>query len=371
MLKIHSFLQRVKKPISKLIPANFGKYKTSMVAIAYAMVTVLFLLSPDYIYGTGNDGATSYARAEITHNTSAELGEGTANEAIVRINQNNLEKQFILFNFTAKDPLMAFNGLDAGHLFQEGRLESNIEQADAAANEQVDSSSTKEENEQEAVSTVNNTVKDTLDTDNATIKSKDSEPKDAKKTAKSTTAKDTKSKKVNLKTTKSKEANLKTTKLKETKLKTGTSVKDTKNTKKSDKEKTDKYVIKLSDGDVEILERIVEAEATGEDIKGKMLVANVILNRVKDGEFPDSIKGVVFQKDGGTYQFSPIKDNRYWSVKISKDTVKAVDRVRKGEDYSKGALYFSARSRADKNSMRWFDSHLDYLFRYGGHEFFK
>ncbi|QHQ61044.1 hypothetical protein Ana3638_09910 [Anaerocolumna sedimenticola] len=106
-------------------------------------------------------------------------------------------------------------------------------------------------------------------------------------------------------------------------------------------------------------------------MKGKILVANVILNRVKDDDFPDTIKGVVFQKDGGTYQFSPIKDNRYWSVKVSKDTVKAVDRVMQGEDYSKGALYFSARSRADKNSMRWFDSHLDFLFQYGGHEFFK
>ena len=376
MLKIHSFLQRVKKPISKLIPANFGRYKTSMVAIAYAMVTVLFLLSPDYIYGTGNDGAASYARAEIAHDTSAELGEGTANEAIVRINQNNLENQFILFKFTAKDPLMAFDGLNVGHLFPKGKLDLNLEQADTAANEQVDSSSTKEENEQETVSTVNSTAKDTLDIKNATIRANDSDSKDVEKTAKSSKAKDTKSKIANLKVSKTKEANLKVTKLKKTKLKTGTSAKDSKNAKKtdakkSDKDKADKYLVDLSDGDVDILERIVEAEATGEDIKGKILVANVILNRVKDGDFPDSIKGVVFQKDGGTYQFSPIKDNRYWSVKVSKDTVKAVDRVRKGEDYSKGALYFSARSRADKNSMRWFDSHLDYLFRYGGHEFFK
>ncbi len=352
MLKIHSFLQRVRKPISKLIPANFGKCKTSMVVIAYTMVTVLFLLSPDYIYGTGNDSATSYARAEITHNTSKEIEEGTANEAIVRINQNNLDNQFILFNFTAKDPLMGFYGLDIGHLFPEGRLESNFEQADAAAIEKVDSSSTKEKKEQETASTVNSTVKDTLDNDNSQIESKDDKSKDAEKTTKILKAKDTKPKE-----TKSK--------------KSEKSVKDSNDTKKSDKQKKEKYVINLSDDDIEILERIVEAEATGEDMKGKILVANVILNRVKDDDFPDTIKGVVFQKDGGTYQFSPIKDNRYWSVKVSKDTVKAVDRVMQGEDYSKGALYFSARSRADKNSMRWFDSHLDFLFQYGGHEFFK
>ena len=141
----------------------------------------------------------------------------------------------------------------------------------------------------------------------------------------------------------------------------------------ADKEKSEdsKNAIELTKDEREILERIVEAEATGEDIKGKILVANVILNRVKDKNFPDTIKGVVFQKEGNTYQFSPIKDKRYWNVKISEDTITAVDRVMQGEDYSKGALYFSARTRADKTSMRWFDNNLKYLFKYGGHEFFK
>lgn len=129
--------------------------------------------------------------------------------------------------------------------------------------------------------------------------------------------------------------------------------------------------IKLSSKEKEVLQRIVEAEATGEDIKGKMLVANVILNRVNSTKFPDSVSGVVFQKDGSTYQFSPIKDGRYWNVKISKATKKAVDRVLSGEDNSKGALYFSARSKADKSNMRWFDNHLTWLFQYGGHEFYR
>ena len=129
--------------------------------------------------------------------------------------------------------------------------------------------------------------------------------------------------------------------------------------------------IKLSTKELEVLERIVEAEATGEDIKGKILVANVILNRVNDENFPDTVEEVVFQKTGSTYQFSPIKDKRYWSVTISKETKEAIQRVLKGEDYSKGALYFSAREKADESNMRWFDKNLKFLFRYGGHEFFK
>jgi len=129
--------------------------------------------------------------------------------------------------------------------------------------------------------------------------------------------------------------------------------------------------IKLSTRERDILERIVEAEATGEDVKGKILVANVIINRVKDENFPDTIEEVVFQRAGGTYQFSPIKDKRYWSVTISKETKEAVQRVLQGEDYSQGALYFSARDKADKSNMRWFDKNLKFLFQHGGHEFFK
>ena len=129
-------------------------------------------------------------------------------------------------------------------------------------------------------------------------------------------------------------------------------------------------VISLSSKEIEILQRIVEAEATGEDMKGKILVANVIINRVNDSAFPDSVEDVVFQKTGGTYQFSPISDKRYYSVTVSDETKEAVQRVLQGEDYSQGALYFSARKRASASNMRWFDTNLKWLFQYGNHEFF-
>lgn len=122
--------------------------------------------------------------------------------------------------------------------------------------------------------------------------------------------------------------------------------------------------------DKEVLLRIVEAEATGEDVKGRMLVANVILNRVVSEEFPNSIPEVVFSHRGETYQFAPVKDGRYWKVRITDKTREAVERVLTGEDYSQGALYFAARRMADKKAMRWFDTSLTYLFTYGVHEFF-
>ena len=126
-------------------------------------------------------------------------------------------------------------------------------------------------------------------------------------------------------------------------------------------------IAKYSNKDIEILQRIVEAEATSEDTKGRILVANVVLNRLESKNFPNSIEGVVFQKK----QFSPIGDGRYYSVKVTEETKEAVNRALQGEDYSNGALYFAARSMASSKNMRWFDNQLTYLFQHGCHEFFK
>lgn len=116
-----------------------------------------------------------------------------------------------------------------------------------------------------------------------------------------------------------------------------------------------------------ILERIVEAEAGGEDYKGKLLVANVVLNRVLSSRFPDTVKDVVFAHN----QFSPVSDGRYYSVKVSSGTRKAVKAALQGEDPSQGAVYFMERSLADRDNASWFDRCLTKLFRYGCHEFYK
>lgn len=133
-------------------------------------------------------------------------------------------------------------------------------------------------------------------------------------------------------------------------------------------EKKDKY--NLSEEDYEVLLKIVQAEAGNEDEKGKMLVAGVVLNRVKSSKFPDTVKEVVFQNENGVYQFSPVANKSYYSAEVSEETVDAVERVLAGEDITEGALYFAARKYADSEKMRWFDHSLVRLFEYGGHEFF-
>ena len=67
----------------------------------------------------------------------------------------------------------------------------------------------------------------------------------------------------------------------------------------------------LSDEDMEALLRIVEAEAGCEDEEGKLLVANVVLNRVNHKSFPDTVTEVILQKENGVTQFSPVANGRY------------------------------------------------------------
>ncbi|MBC5711204.1 MULTISPECIES: cell wall hydrolase [Hungatella] len=123
----------------------------------------------------------------------------------------------------------------------------------------------------------------------------------------------------------------------------------------------------VSDDDYQVLLRIVQAEAGVCDEKGKILVANVVLNRVKSQEFPDSVRSVVYEPS----QFSPVSDGSINSVKVTEETRECVNRALEGEDYSDGALYFMNRRGSRSGAVSWFDSHLTYLFRHQNHEFFK
>ncbi|SHO47134.1 cell wall hydrolase [Anaerocolumna xylanovorans] len=315
MLKIHSFLQRAFKPVKAMIPLS-GKNKAVIAAaVLYIAVTSFLILSPDTIYEHSSiQKAPVYTSGNLNGKANG-IGEETAIEAIVRTNPVIYKKAELV-----QSGLEAY-GIQCVNPYIPFKNKAII---------------TAHSDSKTVVAKENTTLKEAVQ---ATAKSRVDSSSTKEKT-KNTEAASTETKK--------------------------TVRQEAKNTVK----KTE-YKVKLSNGEIEVLQRIVEAEATGEDVKGKMLVANVILNRVSNKDFPDTVKDVVFQKDGHTYQFSPIKDGRYYSVKVSEGTKKAIRRVLNGEDYSHGALYFSARIRADKNSMSWFDRHLKFLFKYGGHEFFK
>lgn len=113
-----------------------------------------------------------------------------------------------------------------------------------------------------------------------------------------------------------------------------------------------------------ILQKIVHAEACGEDEKGMILVANVIMNRVNDKSFPNTVKDVVFQKG----QFTPVAEGTYDKVNPSEKVKTAIEKSFT-IDYSKGALYFRTIKGATPDC--WHEKSLVKLFDHGNHRFYK
>ena len=126
-----------------------------------------------------------------------------------------------------------------------------------------------------------------------------------------------------------------------------------------------------SEKDKEQLAKIAMAEAEGCDLKTKVLVILVILNRVQSQNFPDSISEVIFEKSGNVYQFSPcIPGGRYYTTSPNSDCYEAVEVVAnmdKESDYSQGALYFECC----KNPDNWHSKNLEYLYQRDGMRFYK
>lgn len=129
-------------------------------------------------------------------------------------------------------------------------------------------------------------------------------------------------------------------------------------------------IYQITAEDYDALLRIVESEASGEDETGRLLVANVVLNRVRSAAFPNTVTEVVYQTRNGKAQFSPVHTGKIARVTVSDTTRAAVARALAGEDVSEGALYFLNPTLADADNLQWFRERLTFLFAYHGHEFY-
>lgn len=93
--------------------------------------------------------------------------------------------------------------------------------------------------------------------------------------------------------------------------------------------------IYLTEEDVHLMSQVVYAESKGEPYEGKVAVASVILNRVVNPKFPNTVSGVVKQKNA----FSCVR-NGVINVDPDADSYKAVKDAIKGVDPSNNALFF-------------------------------
>lgn len=120
------------------------------------------------------------------------------------------------------------------------------------------------------------------------------------------------------------------------------------------------YRIHLRPGDLDLLARLVQAEAGGEPYIGKVAVAAVVINRVQSNRFPDTVREVIFEQDA----FEPVSNGWIWNPP-SPSAYRAVLAALRGWDPSGGALYFFAPAKTNDGFV-W---SRQFITRIGNHIF--
>lgn len=86
---------------------------------------------------------------------------------------------------------------------------------------------------------------------------------------------------------------------------------------------------------VNLLARIISAEARGEPYTGQVAVGAVILNRIQHPSFPDTLSGVIYQNGA----FTAIVDGQF-NQPISDSAYKAAKDALNGWDPTGGCIYY-------------------------------
>ena len=89
------------------------------------------------------------------------------------------------------------------------------------------------------------------------------------------------------------------------------------------------------DTSVDLLARVISAEARGEPYSGQVAVGAVILNRVEHPSFPNTIAGVVYQPGA----FTCMVDGQF-NEPVAESAVRAARDALNGADPSGGAIYY-------------------------------
>lgn len=91
--------------------------------------------------------------------------------------------------------------------------------------------------------------------------------------------------------------------------------------------------------ELELMARLIYAEAAGESYQGQVAVAASVLNRVRDARYPDTVHGVIYQVVNGYYQYSPVLDGRI-NLTPNATAFAAAREAFGGSDPSRGANGF-------------------------------
>lgn len=124
------------------------------------------------------------------------------------------------------------------------------------------------------------------------------------------------------------------------------------------------YKYNLSEADKVAIQKVALAEAKNDGVKGMALVMKVVLNRLESPKFPNTVNGIITQKN----QFSTYYNGTYHKAKICDESLQALEMVLNGWDESYGALYFEHNPYGHAT---WQRKNLTTLFTYKGHTFSK
>ncbi|MFC4768882.1 spore cortex-lytic enzyme [Effusibacillus consociatus] len=92
---------------------------------------------------------------------------------------------------------------------------------------------------------------------------------------------------------------------------------------------------RISTGDFNLMANAIHGESRGEPYIGQVAVAAVILNRLENPKFPNSISGIIFQPGA----FTAVADGQIW-LTPNEESKKAVSDALNGWDPSGGAIYY-------------------------------
>ena len=120
-----------------------------------------------------------------------------------------------------------------------------------------------------------------------------------------------------------------------------------------------------SEEDLYWLSRIISAESRGESLLGQLAVGTVVLNRVKNEAFPDTIEGVILDEKNGT-QFEPVSNGTVYDVP-AESSLLAARLCLEGTRVAGESLYFYAPALSQG---LWIKENRPYLTTIGCHRFF-
>lgn len=116
------------------------------------------------------------------------------------------------------------------------------------------------------------------------------------------------------------------------------------------------------ENDLHWLSRIINAEAGNQSMEGQICVGNVVLNRVADSRFPDTVEAVIFSPN----QFCPVKSGTIWCTP-DEDAIAAAKLCLEGVNLAGESTYFV---NPVTGSTRWFRENLTFVMSVGDHDFY-